>query len=40
MKKISVALQVISSRQDMIIMLFLCLSTVLNMAETGHSERK
>lgn len=40
MKKTSVALPVISSREDMFVMLFLYLSTVLSMAETGYSERK
>lgn len=40
MKKISVALLVISGREDIIIMPFLYLSTAFSMAETGYSERK
>jgi len=39
-RKNSVALLVISGREDMIIMVFLYLSTVLSVAEPGYSKRK
>lgn len=39
-KKTSVALLIISGREDVFVMLFLYLSTVLSVADIGYSERK